>query len=223
MSEKPSGYHARRIRELARDYSAKGYQVVANPGMDGTPSFLARLGYYPDLIAIKGDERLVIEVTTSPQIAERRALNDAAEAIERHSGWELVLVLSNPRSKSELDEGGDIDSAWVASLLREASALANTCDATESRIAPLLVAWAGLEAAIRHNLEIQYRNAGWSGHSSLIREAATLGLVSRDDLDFLESAFRLRNRAAHGERVGPAQVVDVERLLRLAQQILAET
>lgn len=222
MSGKPAGYHSRKIRELARDYTAKGYQVVVEPGELDTPVFLARLGYHPDLIATRDDERLIIEVTTSPEISRRKVLNRVAEVVDEKPDWELVLVLSNPK-KAEPDDDSDIDLAWVRDLIDEAACLIESHEGTPgSRIAPLLVAWASLEAAIRLSLATQYRGSSWSGRSSLIREAATLGLVSRDDVDFLEATFRQRNRAAHGERIARTTSVDVERLLRLARQVLAE-
>ena len=86
----------RKVAQLAKKYSAKGYEVFVNLPNYKSPQRI--LGFMPDLIAKKGAETIIIEVKTSNSI---RGNEDIIEQLSRYAkeipGTNFDLVITNPR------------------------------------------------------------------------------------------------------------------------------
>ena len=79
--------HDRKVREVAKDYEARGYNVGADiPGYPQPPTIG---GYRPDVVARKGGQETIVEVETpdsvnSPRdIAQQRAFHQVARRSEK--------------------------------------------------------------------------------------------------------------------------------------------
>jgi Holliday junction resolvase len=62
--------HDSAVRRIARDLKAKGYEVRADVTGFSQPKTFG--GYKPDVVAIKGKHRKIIEVETTESVASAR-------------------------------------------------------------------------------------------------------------------------------------------------------
>ena len=135
---------ARRLQEVAQEYRARGYEVVVGPGGDQLPESL--VPYRPDLLARRGDERVVVEVKSWASPGQGPKLEDLARAVKAQPGWRFDVVLTDPEAL-RLPDGGA--RAWdeedVAHGLAEVDALLGAGHTEPA----LLLAWSATEATLR--------------------------------------------------------------------------
>ena len=75
-------YNSKR-QEVAREYEARGYRVLIEPGPNDLPQSLAR--FRPDLIARGSDETVLVEIKVGTQTAATERYGELAEEIQaRH-------------------------------------------------------------------------------------------------------------------------------------------
>src|SRR4051812_4000832 len=89
---------AQRIRELADEYTNKGYTVVYPRTEGDLPYFLQSANYIPDLVATSEKEKLVIEVKTSETVRGDKEMSRVSELVNSQAGWHFLFVLTNSRS-----------------------------------------------------------------------------------------------------------------------------
>lgn len=97
----PKNRERKKIAELAREYSARGYQVFADIPNYNSPLPIDEIK--PDLIVKKGDETIIIEVKTSGSL--KRSINTIAHLAlyaKRVPGARFDLVLTNPKPQSSV-------------------------------------------------------------------------------------------------------------------------
>ena len=96
----PTDRERRKIVELASDYKAKGFEVSAN--VHGFESPRTIKGIKPDLVAIKGDEIIIVEVKTSASAKRsKETIEQLARYAKESPGTRFDLVITNPRTRRE--------------------------------------------------------------------------------------------------------------------------
>ena len=93
----------RKIRDLARDYTQKGYEVWEAPFPKKLPKAL--LGHEPDLWLVKEGRNIWVEVKTSETIGQSPHLVQLAAILRELPDWQFELVLTNPRKKRSQKPG----------------------------------------------------------------------------------------------------------------------
>lgn len=182
-----------RIERIAEEYRSKGYEVLVEPLGSDLPSFLE--DERPDLIARRGDERLVIELkppSSRPELGKARRL---AERVQKEPGWKLVLIALSPAE--ELLPGEQLsllDSPEVEQHLAHAHRLLGMGRAE----AALLLAWAAVEAQLRWLAKQEEIPLPRPGTLTLLRQLVSLGLIDREHYQALFDAFKARSVVAHG-------------------------
>lgn len=195
MSSHPVISERQRLERIAEEYRSKGYDVLVRPSGPELPSFLR--DHQPDLIARRGDERLVIELKPSPAEAGRDQVRGLAERIEREPGWRFVLIAASPAE--ELLPGEPLSllsDQEVEQLLRHADGLLDS----GHREAALLLAWASIEGQLRSLAKQEEVSLPRPDTLTLLRQLVSLGLVDREQHGILTQAFRVRSAVAHGFR-----------------------
>ena len=91
MSRKMTERESRRLRRVATEYRNMGYDVSVHPDPGVLPMALQEL--HPDLVAISGDDRVIVEVKSRHSLGAD--LSQLARVAEE-AGWRFELVLSNP-------------------------------------------------------------------------------------------------------------------------------
>lgn len=90
-------------------YEKEGYRFLIAPEIGELPEFLG--GFRPDAIAMRGDERILIEVKSTNRAADRSAIvNFLAGEVPKHEGWRFELIVAEREraslqlpSKTELE------------------------------------------------------------------------------------------------------------------------
>ena len=191
---------ARRIREVAREYRDRGYEVF----VEEFPSEFARLPRTPrpDLIARNEDETVVIEVKSGRwSTEEAQALSRLAEVVDANQ-WRLELVVTNPRSTPDgrIVPSEDSVEAWE-SRVETATHYFERREADPGLA--LVMFWAGAEPMLQQAIE-QVATAKTRiprAVTGVIKNLYSLGLMTEREMDELLEAYELRSGALHrGER-----------------------
>lgn len=220
MKSNQANREAQRIRELANEYTKKGYTVVSPRTEMDLPGFLQRAGYMPDLLATSEEEKLVIEVKTSETVRRDKEMSQVSELVNRQPGWQFLFVLTNPKSDAR-PISAPTSARWHDLLAKSRHAALAAPQLTE---AAFLLAWAALEGAIREatvsdESSGQAKPALSKAPMSLVRDAAIVGLIDRKDLPKLESMFQMRNGIVHSIDGPDPSVQDVRDLQRLVDDV----
>jgi uncharacterized protein YutE (UPF0331/DUF86 family) len=176
------------LERLVPDLKSQGYDVFVHPNRQMVPPFLGT--YLPDVIALRDDKNLVIEIKQGSNRAEK-PLEDLAKRFEGQSRWEFRIVWVNrddDRRRLTLQS-----SETISSRLTEVRRLL-AGGFTESA---LLMCWAILEAIGRRLLSDEFARP--QSPARLVEILATKGLVTPDEGDALRRIADERNRVIHGE------------------------
>jgi hypothetical protein len=198
-----------KVREVAREYEKKGYEVFANPSKKDLPKELQGLNYEPVLIARLGDENLVIEVKTYETIKNSR-LDSVASFINNLDNWQFELVYTNPKSKRTMKPSNEALSVkGVLSSLDRARKFIESDLGGEFTDAGLLLVWSAVEKSIRAAF-LSYKSQDSSKNpNAMIRDSVMLGIIDKRQYNYLESMMKTRNEMAHGmdgERISQHQL-----------------
>jgi uncharacterized protein YutE (UPF0331/DUF86 family) len=177
------------FEKLVPELRSEGYDVFLNPGKELVPNFLG--SYRPDLIALRDDKNLVVEVKARSSSSDPTDLDALAKLFEGQSGWELRVFWINPnqdRNDPELQSDEDI-SARLEEIARMRAAGFND--------SAMLLCWATFEAVGRRLMQEQFSRPQTPGR--LVQVLASEGYVTPDEADFLRRSASLRNRLIHGE------------------------
>jgi uncharacterized protein YutE (UPF0331/DUF86 family) len=176
------------LERLVPDLKSEGYDVFVHPSKKLLPSFLG--AYVPDILALRDDKNLVIEVKHRSGPAEN-ILKDLAKRFEGQNRWEFRVVWVNP---SETQEGLVPQSQEaIMGRLKEISELLDA-----GFIEPaMLTSWATLEAIGRKLMAKEFRRPQTPGR--LIQVLAAEGHITPDQADELRTFAEMRNRFVHGE------------------------
>ncbi len=197
MSETIQTLEQQSIEELSAHYRLQGYKVNVRPQPYELPPSLSSFSEAIDLIAIKNDELVVIEVKSRVSLIGDSEVKALAQAIQENENWRFELVVVNEPGEVVDDTTGldrNRPNLKVASGVKQTQALL-----TAGFDAPALVsAWAVTEAALR---ELALReNVAFDERpvAQLIKNLAFLGLIDEKDYELLGNALKLRNSVVHG-------------------------
>lgn len=203
----------KKIEEVARDYQRRGYEVIREPR--DMPAFVASLR--PDLVAILGDDKVVIEIKVGREAGDRAHLPPIAKAVNQHAGWRFELVtIEAPPQQTPFPL---ISLQAIRERLDDAAILSKS-----NEVAAFLLAWTAIEALLRRILGEDKSAAAKMSPVRMVKTARAEGLVSQAASDVLVNAANLRNAVAHGftgdETLLRAKAL--EAFLREAAELLAQ-
>jgi len=180
-----------KIKEIAKEYTQKGYSVFTNLEFNNVPDFLKN--YSPDIIAISENDKVVIEVKTKNSLSKSKDLESLANLIEQQEGWRFELVVTNSKQVVDM-EREDSSLNEISKLLLDAEELLNIDYVKASYI----LTWSSLESIIRKKLKNENIKSEYNNPIQMIKNLYTFGLITRDEYDFLHNHFKLRNLVVHG-------------------------
>ena len=185
----------RKIKEIAKDYKKKGYQVFIEPNNNMVPQFL--FNFKPDLIALSEDDNVVIEVKSSDSQTNFTKLEELANIVNSKEKWRFELVFTNPRNKFKIDnELNVIDSLKIEQRITECKSLLSNGNIESA----FLLGWATLEATIRTKLKtIDVKNVDLKKPTlHLLKNLFSFGIFNQTQLRKLELLNQYRNTLIHG-------------------------
>lgn len=194
MNDTTESLLEQKLKSTAQELSDNGYKVLIEPSSSDLPFELG--GYRPDLIAIKNDEGIVLEIKTSLNRLSVDRFQEIAERIASHSGWRFLLVtLDDIDEKILLSNQNELPS-WddLNSQLNKLNLLIH-----ESLLEPaLLFFWSILEAAMRKRSIFQNIPIWRFPENNLLRHIFSSGEISVSDFDLFNTCLELKNKSAHG-------------------------
>ena len=211
--------YLRTRRSVAREYRKRGYEVVEQPQGDSLPPFLR--GFAPDLIAMKDDDRAVVEIKTAEGLRGSNEIRELAAAMEAHAGWRFELI-SLGRHKD-----ADLEALSESGLERLLDAALTAYDSGQRDLSLIylvsLLDELVRDAAMQHRIKGRDRSA-----RAIIAELAFQGIIDGTTADVLDQAWDRRNAIVHGrpEAESPSRdeilgVVEVCREVQAAMRLQA--
>jgi hypothetical protein len=218
------------LQQIAKSYEDEGYTVIVTPDKDRLPEFAIDFG--PDLLAIRANERVLVEVKQDRTDLEKDpTVVHHAEVTSKQPGWRFdlhILEGDDPLREVAIQP----TPVQIEAMLVHAEALLTSLPqeiAVQSpgideaiRQSAFLHAWAGLEAASRHSLQRDHRKMELQP-TVLIRELYATGRISLPEYHLLETNRQMRNSLVHG--FGPISVHpnQVQSIVELARRLLSST
>jgi uncharacterized protein YutE (UPF0331/DUF86 family) len=200
------------IAKAANDLARQGYEVVRDPGRSDLPEFLR--DFRPDLIAHRGNEHLVVEVKSKWFDQEPRQWRALAEEVRRHPGWQLRLILGEPR-QSEVPPPLSLEE------INEKLSSARRLYEAEERGAALLMLWSLLEAASLHRLSaLGIALDRPKTPIALLKDLVSFGLLEQEEYDRLRPVVALRNAIAHGRAAMSVDREIFDALVELVRRLI---
>lgn len=216
-------FHSERVAAIADRYRQRGYQVVEEPVAEQLPDFLQGFNFRPDLLAENEAESVIVEVQSYGRVTRSRRLEDLAKSIERHPGWRLELVLSNPPDSPEPESLATeskyptIEFSEIDERIQNSKYLASIGDLRSA----VILLYSALEAILRAGLERIPASFINNVPAAILKQGVAYGLMDPEDYNILRQLLPARNAAVHGF----AEIVDVgllEKSTNITQSILAE-
>jgi hypothetical protein len=188
-------------------YKSAGYEVH-----QGTRADVLNFGshkYIPDFVATRGETRVAIEFNGG-QIGDSHDLQIKEQAA-REAGWRFDLIMTPTHNPTE-----PLSLAEINQTLETVVRL--TRDYRDPRTS-ILVGWSAMEAILRQAcLQAGIQMDGRSPQD-VLKQSVSLGFLEETDFQFLLSALRARDAAAHGTKMPPDSEQLVEPLIKLAQAL----
>lgn len=200
-------------QKTAEEYRSRGYEVEREAVLDFFPGFTA------DLLVRKGDEVKVIEVKSRPSLAADPRIGELARSIESKPGWTFELVLVSEPEKLDSPAGArSFGSENIAQRFEEAE------KALEAGLpeAAFLLAWSAHEAAIRAVFaEEGITESGITGPDFVLGQAASHGVISRNEYKTLKELLKYRNAIVHGFGLSDFRAELVVDLIEAGRRVIA--
>jgi uncharacterized protein YutE (UPF0331/DUF86 family) len=196
------------LERLVPDLESQGYDVFVHPSKQIVPSFLGT--YVPDLIALRDDKNLVIEIKHRGGRAEN-LLKDLAKRFEGQKQWEFRVVwISQNESR---DEPKLQSRETISTRLKEISRLLDAGFFDSA----MLIAWATFEAIGRKLMPKEFARPQSPGR--LVEVLAQEGHITPDESDVLRQLVDMRNRLIHGELAIAISRLQVESFLKILSSL----
>lgn len=204
------------LLKIAEEYREKGYEVLFQPQLEDLPDFLR--GYQPDMVAQRGEEKVVVEVKSRSSLnaSSAQSLRYLAQEIEKHPGWRFELVMTNPDdSIYSTQVEGSLQEREIASRVEVAKELADKHP--ESAI---LYAWSLAEATLRLLAEREELSLQRFDPAYLLKQLVTEGIISKAEYDLLRNTSSLRDVIAHGFKAAQLTPSSVYELINVTDRLL---
>ncbi len=206
------------LESVAREYRDEGYVVVTHPDADQLPGFAREFGV--NILASRGEERVLVSVKRNRvELASDPTISRLAEIIKQQDGWRFDVVILEGASPANLVGSQEPSREQIEEILGEAERVASI-----SARAAFVLAWSGLEAAMRR----LGQGAGTGGRLgtqplTLIRELYTSGQISPKVFRELEELRLKRTELVHGMEPPLVQPEWVHSLVTTARHLLTES
>lgn len=186
--------HKSQLDLLASQLAQQGFGVITEPTKEQLPFDLDN--YHPDLIAAKHNTGMIVEIKTSTARLSVDRFQKIAQEVSRHSGWKFLLVtpedVNTDKSLTLIGEA----TSWeqLQKKLSQATAI------LEQGIleASILYLWSIFESALRKRAIEQNIPIERFPTSKLLNHMYSLGELSVEHIDSLQSVMEIRNQIAHG-------------------------
>ena len=204
--------HALEVAALAADYEQQGYTVHIRPDVEQIPLDLQ--GYYPDLLAEKDGQHLLILANNIQQPVPAISINRlqrVVENVKQLRGWKLLLVNYSPDYEAASMLQSPISWPDISNRITLAEHLRKSGEAE----AAILLFWSALEALLRRHAEAVNLPLENLSVVALLDYLYSDADLSFEHFDQAKKLLAGRNKLAHGFPLSeaPQQASQLQMLL----------
>lgn len=208
------------IDEVADNYAKRGYTVITRPTSDDLPPFAK--SFHVQVVGRMRDIGVLVVIKRNrEEFAADPEMDRYAEITSGQPGWRFDFVLLEGSGMNQEIQGAqEPTDDQLKERIVEVERLLDEGELTFAYMS----AWATAEAGMRRLLRISGQSAGWgTAPRQMLNELVSNGLISMDEFEKLQEAFRLRNVLVHGFMAGKIDHSDVTFLLDLANRFIAHS
>jgi uncharacterized protein YutE (UPF0331/DUF86 family) len=205
----------RRAPAIAEEYRSRGYEVIEEPSPEQLPDFLS--GYRPDLLVRRGDEAIIVEVKSRSSLVKDPRIRELARLLQTKPHWNFELVVVGEAERLIAPEGArpfERDD-----ILRGIEAAERLLESGFSEAA-LVLAGSTSEATVRLLTEEEGVVLDRRNPLEILKQAVSIGVISRDDYNFLTNVMKYRNALVHGFKTIDFDPTLVSELINVTKRLL---
>jgi hypothetical protein len=196
-------------KRVAREYRSKGYEIADLAKGGASLEFLR--DFDPDLVAIKGEDRVVVEIKEARALRGSNEITELARRV-KNEGWRLEVIA--------LASEDGILSHPTGQRLRALSERSRSAFARELPDVAFVYSVSLLEELLRDLATQNGIDALQHSPMLIARELAFQGLLSENAVQTLQEAWAWRNSFVHGPRGASVPTsTDLDTLIELCGSI----
>jgi REase_AHJR-like len=205
----PETTEAEILRGVVAELGSQGYEVFVQPRPPLAPSFLGNVR--PDAIAIRGDKKILIEITRKSGDAEKKT-EQLRNLLKDQPDWELRVIWISPASANE------------SLQVQSSAAIRKNIDEIKMLVsggyfgAALLLGWASFEAASRALITDQFKKP--QSPARLVEVLAAAGYITPSEADRLRGLAKKRTYFIHGQLQIEIASQDVQEMIAILNTML---
>ncbi|MFM9438399.1 Holliday junction resolvase [Janthinobacterium sp. CG_23.3] len=187
-----NGHRSERL--IAKRYEEQGYVVTLNPESSALPFAIGN--YRPDILAIKGDDKIIIEVKSAGAKIDSDAYFRLDREVQRHPGWRFLLVTVDEADLQEHDPNGtsSVSIEKIQEHLRNIDRVAEKPELATLVLPKLWMVYLSALRLLALNEGLDVQNCS---DLSFLNKAYSTGMLSFDEYESARRLMSLRNEAVH--------------------------
>jgi hypothetical protein len=204
-----------RTSVIAEEYRSRGYAVIEYPSVEQLPDFLS--SYHPNLLISKGNEAIVVKVKSRSSLAKDSEIRDLARLLHPKPDWNFELIIVEDETPfGNLEEAQPFKQEDILQGIETAEKILES----GFNEAALMSAWSTSEATVRLLIEAEGLALDRFDPPYILMQAATNGVISREDYNFLTKVMKRRNALAHGFKTVDFDPALVRELVGMTKRLL---
>lgn len=187
-----SDNHRMAVKNIARQLEKDGYVVQIEPAAAIIPFDL--FGYQADILATKGEERLLVEVKTADSRRSLEKYKKISDIVSRHPNWRFLLTTVPPAVEpEEAIAPPDVGRDEIRALVQRLDALL----ASESYSFAIPYLWNALMAGLRTRAFERKVPVDAVSDLRVISYMYSSGEISHEDYETMRRYYELRSSQTH--------------------------
>lgn len=178
-------------RSVADKFEQDGYIVTIEPEVSLIPFDI--YGYRPDLLAVKGDEKVIVEIKRSRSKVNSDLYLRVAEAVSRHPGWSFKLVTL----PEDFEKKSFRNFARLDQIQRTIDKVDKFLKRPGSEEFVIFTLWNAYVYALLLRIEDNSDPKNWRSDLSILNTAYSQGVINFEELNKAKRFLEFRNFAAH--------------------------
>ncbi len=225
MKKNAKRRESEKAREIVKEYSKKGFDVILNPSKEQLPIELQNLSYLPDIIAKSDKINLIIEIKTASTIQDDMSFLTVVDKLKKIENWEFEFIYTNPTNinKSKNNIPYDFTYEEVQNNIDRVEKFISIETNSEFTDLGLILGWNTIISVLKMYINNDEKYNNQYPDSSLIRDAVMLGILSSEEQDYLKELMIKRNKVAHAGNIVTVSINELEKLVRFSKKLLQQT
>jgi hypothetical protein len=213
-----------KAKEIVEEYSKKGFNVILNPSFDQLPEELKNLNFRPDIIAMSNDINLIIEIKTANSIKNDERLLSIVDKIREIENWEFEFIYTNPKKNmTAINLNNNFTYEEAENSIQRVKNFIAIENNSEFADAGLMLGWNAIIRILKINFQRNEKDNIQITDKALIRDSVMLGILNKEEQQYLEELLIKRNVIAHAGTDTITTIADIKALTIFAEKLLKQT